>query len=203
MKTKSILSVALGAICISVLTSCATENKVPRYTVEDLPENKAPILVREKTSKYDIYDDETFPLYENFQTVDLPSGVKLSETSNLYLQIYPTKDATYLVYHYDCRNHDNEDWLFFYFGEEDCIVDAETGQRYQVRKLQYYPLGTFFYHHKNARTFHQIIAEYPPLPKSVKKIKFWDSLAPTRKWYAGGSGMSKEYLLREFFPPVR
>ncbi len=212
MKTKNILGISAIALCAGLLSSCITIQKeyivkekaepvaFKMYTKEDLPVNNPPVRIKDKSSKYDIHDDNTFPLYEKFHTVDRPRGVKTG--THTYREIYRTKDATYVVYYSDCRNHDNDDWLFFYFSSESCIVDVETGIRYQIRNLQYYPLDTFFWHHKNARTIHQFIMEYPPLPDSVKKIKFHSGYAPTRKYFQGGESTTQEYNIVDFYPPI-
>ncbi len=171
------------------------------YKLEDLPANRAPKIVREKGANYDYFDHETFPTYEDFQYVDIPHGARVDATTNAV--IYPSKKVTYVVFYENATNHDNDEWVFFLYPSNCCIVDADTGERYQIRKLHHYPLDTFILHHNNAQSIHAFVAEFPPLDNSVQRVQFEYPKTPARKWWAGNGFISNPIWISDLVPPIR
>ncbi len=169
------------------------------YKAKDLPENRAPKIVREKGSNYDYFDHETFPVYEDFQYTDIPRGKEIWPRTNV--EIYLSKKVTYVVFYKNSIHHDNDEWVFYLFPSNYCIVDPDTDERYQIRKLHHYPLDTFILHHNNAQSIHVFIAEFPPLPKAMDRIQFEYPNTPARKWWPGGASKSKVFWLSELCPP--
>ncbi len=177
-----------------------TPHKEGSFDCDLLPENRTPILIKPKTSLYNDHNFDNFPLYEDFQTVPAPRGKRLGY-SNTSVEIYRTKKATYVVSYCNTTNHDNDDWLFFRFSSGVKIIDADTGKAYQVKALQHFPFDTFFWLHKNARTIHQFVFEFPPMPESVKRIKFRNGYAPDRYDFRGDAyAETKVYNIEDFYP---
>ncbi len=169
-----------------------------KFKAKDLPANKAPKLVREQAANYDYFDHETFSAYEDFQSVDIMRGTKI--WNNMNVEIYPTKKCTYVVFYQDYLHHDNDEWVFFLFPSNISIIDTDSGNRYQIRKLHHYPLDTFFLHHNNAKSIHMFIAEFPPLKNDVERIQFEYPDTPARKWWDGGGETSAPLYLSDLIP---
>ncbi len=171
------------------------------YKLKDLPANRAPKIVREKGDNYDYFDHETFPTYEDFQYVDIPHGARVDATTNAV--IYPSKKVTYVVFYENATNHDNDEWVFFLYPSNCCIIDADTGERYQIRKLHHYPLDTFILHHNNAQSIHVFVAEFPPLDNSVQRVRFEYPKTPARKWWRSNGSISNPIWISDLVPPIR
>lgn len=178
MKKQTIYA-ALAILCL-LGTSCSSSRQQVYY--DERPENIKPILVHKASNNYNIEDDKTFAAYKNPYTVSQPEG-KFYGQNKGYYQLYRSKDATYLTITFFCP----EDAWFFHFDSGKCIIDRETGDRYMLREMEFYPTDTCFWIKGAAGKYVRFVQKFPPLPLSVKEIEFFSPSAPSRYNFDGSA----------------
>lgn len=76
---------------------------------------------------------------------------------------------------------------FFHFDSGKCIIDRETGDRYMLREMEFYPTDTCFWIKGAAGKYVRFVQKFPPLPLSVKEIEFFSPSAPSRYNFDGSA----------------
>lgn len=175
MKTPPKQTLCLALSGAFLWGSCAT-HRLPEY--DERPENKPGLLVRAASPHYTIEDDKTFPVFKNpYQ----PAGLRGYPIGRGLYELYRGKDATYLT----CSYRLPENWWFFGFYSGDMLIDRKTGDRYMMRKVEYYPTDTCFWISGKAGMNVRFVMEFPPLPKKVKKIDYFQAGGPSRYNFDG------------------
>lgn len=175
---------AIALATMALLGGCASSRQQASQQVsyDARPENKKPILVHKASPNYNIEDDKTFAAYKNPYTVSQPEGKFFGQNKGYY-QLYRSKDATYLTITSFCP----EDAWFFHFDSGKCIIDRETGDRYMLREMEFYPTDTCFWIKGAAGKYVRFVQKFPPLPLSVKEIEFFSPSAPSRYNFDGSA----------------
>ena len=181
----------LGAV---MLGGCTT-GKLPKYDAR--PDNRPPgQMTRAGSPYYNIENEHTFPVFKDPYTVAMPRG-RVLFGGNLY-ELYRAKEATYVTATYGCP----ADWWFFCFYSGDMLIDRKTGDRYMMRGLEYYPTDTCFWISGSAGKYVRFVQVFPPLPKQVKEIDFYQAGGPSR-FNFDGSPKRIERLRVEDLRPKR
>lgn len=187
---------------VAMLTSCHTiKGAVAVY--DERPENKQPVLVRPAWPNYDLHNDRSFAAFSHIQTAPGgETGKRLTEedgsfTPGLYT-LYRCKDATYLTY--DWRVPKNQDWFFWRFTTGSAIIDAETGDRYLLQRLEHFPLDQCFWIYGQSTETIRLVLVFPPLPLSVKRIQIYEASAESRRWMNGTGMMTIPFDIDELRP---
>lgn len=194
MKTRKKQTFCMALLGTMMLGSCAT-SKLSDYDVR--PENRPPgKMIRAASPQYTIKDDRTFAMYQDPYTVVKPEGKRLGGSG--YYELYRAKEATYLTSTFLCP----EDGWFFCFYSGDMLIDRKTGDRYMMRGLEYYPTDTCFWISGSAGKYVRFVQVFPPLPKQVKEIGFYQAGGPSR-FNFDGSPKRIERLRVEDLRPKR
>ena len=183
----------------TVLTGCRT-SALSAY--DERPENKQPVLERPAWPNYDLNNDRSFAAFSHIQTAPPESGTYLVKENgthtNSRITLYRCKEATYLCYDWDVPTY--QDWWFFRCNEGSAIIDADTGDRYLIQRVEHFPMNQCYWiYGQSGETIRQIDV-YPPLPLSVKNIQIYEPDAPSRKWMDGTGYLSKPYKVDELRP---
>jgi len=193
---------AAAAVVVAMLTSCHSMKGALAYDYDEQPENKQPVLERPAWPNYDLHDDRSFAAFSHVQTAPKGEGVHIRREDGHFsgsrTTLYRCKDATYLCCDFDVPDY--QDWWFFRENSGAAIIDADTGDRYVVQSHIHFPLDQCFwvYGHKNETI--RLIAKYPPLPLSVKRIKIYSPTSESRRWMDGAGSLSKVYKLDDLRP---
>lgn len=129
--------------------------------------NKAPRMERDKSPNYSPFNEQTWPVYTNVQTIDL-------ETYNNQPQVFRGKDCTYVVEHFPITY----DLHWFYTSTQDKLVDTKTGDQYMKRYTEHLHMNNYMWIHGMEGKVIRLISIYPPLPKNVTSVDFIPSRIP-------------------------
>lgn len=198
MKKIMILMFAASAM----LTGCHTTKSILTNDYDERPENKQPVLERPAWPNYDLHDDRSFAAFSHIQTAPEGEGVRLIEddgsVQTTRTTLYRCKDATYLCYDYHVPDY--QDWWFFRQTSGSAIIDADTGDRYVVQGHEHFPLDQCFWIYGQKGETIRLVAKYPPLPLSVKRVQIYEASAEPRRWMSGTGSLSKVYNLDDLRP---
>ena len=184
-------------LCSLTMCGCA-ENHQPEY--DQRPVNHAPALERPAWPDYDTQNENSFAVFSNVQTApEDTQGTRLGGSGRWTL--YRCPDATYLAYDWEVPTH--QDWWFFRFSTGDAIIDADTGDEYLLREVEYFPLDQCFWIHGQSGETLRFVLVYPPLPPSVRRVQLFETSAPTREWMDGGGWRSDATDISDLRPHVR
>ena len=100
-----------------------------------------------------------------------------------YARLYRTKDATYISLDY----YTPENKWFYCFNSGKRIIDEDTGDEYWIRNVENLPFDTCCFILGAKERYVRFILEYPPLPKRVKKIRFFTPGGPSRDTFDGSA----------------
>lgn len=160
------------------------------------PTNQAPTLERPAWPNYDVQNENSFAVFNTVQTVPEPSGTNFFNGG--YWTLYRCKDATYVAYDWTVPAY--QDWWFFRFSTGTAIVDADTGDRYLLREVEYFPLDQCFWIHGQSGQTIRMVLVFAPLPKSVKRVRFFEAGAPSREWMDGSPTTSGVFTIKKLRP---
>ena len=184
----------------TMLTGCRTQSALADY--DERPENKQPVLERPAWPNYDLHNDRSFAAFSHVQTAPLGSGTYLAKDDGSHtssrVTLYRCKDATYLCYDWDVPTY--QDWWFFRCNEGSAIIDADTGDRYLIQRVEHFPMNQCYWIYGQAGETIRLVDVYPPLPPSVKTIQIYEPDAPSRKWMSGDGYTSRPYKVDELRP---
>lgn len=190
---------------LAMLTGCNASKSILDNDYDEHPENKQPVLERPAWPNYDLHDDRSFAAFSHIQTAPENEGIRLVEedgsVQHSKTTLYRCKDATYLCY--DFHVPDYQDWWFFRETSGSAIIDADTGDRYVVQSHEHFPLDQCFWVYGQKGETIRLIARYPPLPLSVKRVQIYSASAESRRWMSGTGSLSKVYKLDELRPQAQ
>ena len=201
---KKIMILMLAAS--GMLTSCHTTKSIFANDYDERPENKQPVLERPAWPNYDLHNDRSFAAFSHIQTVpEDEMGKYLIEedgsfTSGRYT-LYRCKDATYMTYDWTVPN--NQDWFFWRFTTGSALIDADTGDRYLLQRVEHFPLDQCFWIYGQSTETIRLVLEFPPLPLSVKRIQWYEASAESRRWMDGTGMITKVYNVEDLRPHVK
>jgi len=173
-----IAAVVMSANCYAKKGAC--------ITYDERPENKQPVLERPAWPNYDLHDDRSFAAFSHVQTApDGPVWYIKAENGGDFLPatVYRCEDATYVCMDYHVPT--SQDWWFFRFTTGSAIIDADTGDRYLVQRVEHFPMDQCFWVYGQAGETLRFVLVYPPLPSSVKRIQIYEASAESRRWMDG------------------
>ena len=182
-------------LLLGMTLSGSAKDKLPKYDVR--PANKAPMLERPAWPNYDVHNENSFAVFKNIletKKTDIGKNV----FNNGVRTLYRCEDATYVTYDWDVPSH--QDWWFFRFTTGSAIIDADTGDQYLLRELEYFPMDQCFWVHGQSGQTIRFVLVYAPLPDTVNHVQFFDASAPTRKWMDGGAERSQVFDVDELRP---
>lgn len=183
----------------TMLTGCHTQSKLAAY--DERPENKQPVLERPAWPNYDLHNDRSFAAFSHIQTAPEGSGTYLKKEDGTEIgriTLYRCKEATYVCYDWDVPTH--QDWWFFRCNEGAAIIDADTGDRYLIQRVEHFPMNQCYWIYGQSGETIRLIDVYPPLPPSVKNIQIYEPTAPSRKWMDGSGSLSRTYKVNDLRP---
>ncbi len=189
MKRQTI-TIALAALCL--LGGCASSRDY-----DGKPENRRPLTAKAPSADYSMQDDRTFPAYKGVYTVLSPQGKALFEGATY--QLWRDKKATWVTATYRCP----QDAWFFYFDSKCAIIDQETGDRYMLRGVEYFPTDTCFWINGAAGKYVRYVLEFPPLPKRVKVVDFFIPGHESRHNLDGSTRRETGLVVEELRPKTR
>ena len=197
MKKKMIIMIAVA----NVLAGCHSV----QIAYDDRPENKQPVLERPAWPNYDLHNDRSFAAFSHIQTAPKSEGQHLQEedgalTSGAYT-LYRCKDATYMTD--DWTVPKEQDWFFWRFTTGSALIDADTGDRYLLRRVEHFPLDQCFWIYGQSTETIRLVLEFPPLPLSVKRIQWYEASAESRRWMDGTGSITKPILIDDLRPHVK
>ena len=183
----------------ALLTACATTDMAD---YDERPQNKQPQLERPAWPDYDLQNDRSFAAFSNIQTAPPEAGHHVEMTDgdpqNGRFTLYRCPEATYVAY--DRNIPRQQDWFFYRWMEGSMIIDADTGDQYMIRQLEHFPLNQCFWIYGQSGQTIRIVAVYPPLPLSVKRIQLHEASGPSRQWFNGTGYTTKVYRVDELRP---
>ncbi len=190
----------------AMLTACHTQQTATAdYDLR--PENKQPTLVRPAWPNYDLQNDRSFAAFSNVQVAPENEGKRfhLQEESGEITYgsytVYRCKDATYVAF--DWYVPKEQDWWFFCWKEGAAIIDADTGDRYMIRRLEHFPLNQCFWIYGQGGETIRIVCVYPPLPQKVKRIQFFEPSTESRRWMDGNGSRTMPCSLAKLRPEYK
>lgn len=186
-----------------MLTSCHTTKTMLANYYDERPENKQPVLERPAWPNYDLHDDRSFAAFSHIQTAPKGEmGKHLTEKNGSYTSgqytLYRCKDATYMTY--DWTVPKEQDWFFWRFTTGSALIDADTGDRYLLQRVEHFPLDQCFWIYGQSTEKIRLILVFPPLPLSVKRIQWYEASAESRRWLDGTGMITKAYDVEELRP---
>ena len=189
------MGIALATLCLLGI-GCVSSLQQAYY--DPRPDNSKPTLVQEASKDYTIENTKTFAAYKNVYTISRLEGKFLVEDKGVY-QLYLTKDTTYLTVAYFCPQNP---W-FFFFNSGFSIIDRETGNRYMLREVEYFPTDTCFWINGAAGKYVRYVLEFPPLPKRVKVVDFFIPGTESRYNFDGNAKRENGLVVEELRPKTR
>ena len=203
---RRVFFVLYSLIFCAALYSCHTVENMLGSAYDEQPENKQPVLERPAWPNYDLHDDRSFAAFSHIQTA--PEGQYLhylQDEDGDYMSssytLYRCKDATYLCL--DWRVPTHQDWFFFRFTNGSAIIDADTGDRYVLQRMEHFPTDQCFWIYGQSGQTIRLVQVYPPLPLSVKRIQIYEASAESRRWLNGTGTLSKPVAIDELRPHTR
>ena len=189
----------------SLLASCHTTKSVVSSTYDNRPENKQPVLERPTLPNYDLHDDRSFAAFSHIQTApeDLYGTYLYNYVENGWYArctLYRCQEATYLCLDYTIPKQ--QDWFFWRFTTGSAIIDADTGDRYVMQRLEHFPMDQCFWIYGQSTETIRFVQVYPPLPSSVKRVQLYEASAESRRWMDGTGVLTKPIALDELRPHV-
>ena len=172
---------------------CTTANNEADYDIR--PTNQAPQLERPAWPNYDVHNENSFAVFNTVLSVPEPQGTHFNGGS---WTLYRCKDATYVTYDWTVPSY--QDWWFFRFTTGSAIIDADTGDQYMLRELEYFPMDQCFWIHGQSGETIRMVLVFAPLPPSVKYVRFYEAEAPSRKWMDGSAELSPIYSVKKLRP---
>lgn len=195
-----LLALFLGAGC--ALTCAAQRLAGNNDTEEDFdqrPENKAPQLERPAWPNYDVNNENSFAVFNSVQSVHESQGTRIfGSRHEERWTLFRCKEATYVAYDWLVPSY--QDWWFFRFTTGSAIIDADTGDRYLLREVEYFPMDQCFWIHGQAGQTIRLVLVFAPLPKKVKHVQFYEAGALSRKWMDGSPSRSKTFNVKRLRP---
>lgn len=191
------LKYMLAWVVATMLTGChTTQTAIGSIgsVYDERPENKQPVLERPAWPNYDLHDDRSFAAFSHIQTAPKESSARFVERldgsswSGSYT-LYRCQDATYLCYDYTIPS--SQDWWFWRFTSGSAIIDADTGDRYVMQRLEHFPMDQCFWTYGQSRETIRFVQVYPPLPLTVKRIQIYEASAESRRWMDGRGMITK------------
>ena len=196
---KNILTLLATA---ALLASCHTTKSVlADYDLR--PENKQPTLERPAWPNYDLHDDRSFAAFSHIQTApeDLYGTYLYDYVESGWrarCTLYRCKEATYLCLDYTIP--EQQDWYFWRFTTGSAIIDADTGDRYVMQRLEHFPMDQCFWIYGQSTETIRFVQVYPPLPPSVKRVQLYEASAESRRWMDGTGVLTKPIDLDDLRP---
>lgn len=186
-------------LLLTLLSGCSSQKAVRDHAsdYDTRPANQAPNLERPAWPNYDVHNENSFAVFNTVQSVSAPQGINVFPESSFWT-LYRCKDATYVTYDWLVPSY--QDWWFFRFPQGSAIIDADTGDRYPLREVEYFPMDQCFWIHGQSGEFIRMVLVYAPLPLSVKAVQFYEASAPTRKWMDGSARTSQVFKVRALRP---
>lgn len=183
---------------VTMLTGCHTT----KMAYDERPVNKQPVLERPAWPNYDLHDDRSFAAFSHIQTAPDSKGHRLqkedgSATSSRYT-LYRCQDATYLTY--DWTVPSSQDWFFWRFTTGSALIDADTGDRYLLQRLEHFPLDQCFWIYGQSTETIRLVLVFPPLPSTVKRIQWYEASAESRRWLDGTGMITKPVNIDDLRP---
>lgn len=197
MKRMFVISAAI-VLTLTVATLSASSRE--DYDVR--PENKVPRIERPAWPDYDLHNQNSFAVFADVQTAPENEGRQLrwesERVSSGRITLCRCREATYVTYDWTVPSY--QDWWFFRWNEGAMIIDADTGDRYMLRHLEHFPMNQCFWIHGQSGETIRIVCVYPPLPLSVKRIRFFDPDVESRQWMSGRGKRSLIYDVESLRP---
>ena len=194
MKKKMIIMIAVA----NVLAGCHTA----QIAYDERPENKQPVLERPAWPNYDLHNDRSFAAFSHIQTAPKGEGVYVQNEdgslTGLPNTIYRCKDATYLCLDYTVP--EKQDWWFWRFTTGSALIDADTGDRYLLQRVEHFPMDQCFWTYGQKNETIRFVLVYPPLPPSVKRIQIYEASAESRRWMNGTGSITKPISIDDLRP---
>ena len=123
--------------------------------------NKAPRMERDKSPNYSPFNEQTWPVYTNVQTV--PTNEYTPEP-----QVFRGKDCTYVVEHF----HIVYNFHWFYNSPSSKLVDTKTNDQYVKRYTEHFHSNNYVWIHGMEGKVIRLIVVFPPLPKNVTAVDY-------------------------------
>ena len=123
--------------------------------------NKAPRMERDKSPNYSPFNEQTWPVYTNVQTV--PTNEYTPEP-----QVFRGKDCTYVVEHF----HIVYNFHWFYISPSSKLVDTKTNDQYVKRHTEHFHSNNYVWIHGMEGKVIRLIVVFPPLPKNVTAVDY-------------------------------
>ena len=190
---------ALVLVCLAVSDGYGRK-KLPTYDVR--PMNQAPKLERPAWPDYDVQNENSFAVFSNIMEVGPSSdwGKNMGKEGAKWT-LYRCEDATYVTF--DWKVPDYQDWWFFRFTTGSAIIDADTGDQYLLRELEYFPMDQCFWVHGQSGRTIRFVLVFAPLPLSVEHVQIFEASAPNRKWMDGDAERSRVFDIDELRPQAK
>ena len=123
--------------------------------------NKAPRMERDKSPNYSPFNEQTWPVYTNVQTV--PTNEYTPEP-----QVFRGKNCTYVVEHF----HIVYNFHWFYISPSSKLVDTNTNDQYVKRYTEHFHSNNYVWIHGMEGKVIRLIVVFPPLPKNVTAVDY-------------------------------
>ncbi|MBQ8050565.1 MAG: hypothetical protein IJ197_03185 [Bacteroidaceae bacterium] len=188
---------ALVLVCLAVNDGYGRK-ELPTYDVR--PVNQAPTLERPAWPNYDVQNENSFAVFNTILTAPKQDNGK-NVFDGGYWTLYRCKEATYVTY--DWKIPEYQDWWFFRFTTGTAIIDADTGDQYLLREVEYFPMDQCFWVHGQSGQTIRFVLVFAPLPQTVKRVQIFEASAPTRKWMEGDAERSRVFHISELRPRVK
>ena len=143
--------------------------------------NKAPRMERDKSPNYSPFNEQTWPVYTNVQTV--PTNEYTPEP-----QVFRGKNCTYVVEHF----HIVYNFHWFYISPSSKLVDTKTNDQYVKRYTEHFHSNNYVWIHGMEGKVIRLIVVFPPLPKNVTAVDYIPGRIPADERLSNASPY-KEY----------
>ena len=143
--------------------------------------NKAPRMERDKSPNYSPFNEQTWPVYTNVQTV--PTNEYTPEP-----QVFRGKNCTYVVEHF----HIVYNFHWFYISPSSKLVDTKTNDQYVKRYTEHFHSNNYVWIHGMEGKVIRLIVVFPPLPKNVTAVDYIPGRIPADERLSNASP-NKEY----------
>ena len=188
---------------VTMLTSCHTAENSLSQDYDERPLNKQPVLERPAWPNYDLHNDRSFAAFSHIQTAPLD---KVGTYLHHYVEsgwtarctLHRCKDATYLCLDYTIPQQ--QDWFFWRFTTGSAIIDADTGDRYLLQRVEHFPMDQCYWTYGQSNETIRFVEVYPPLPLSVKRVQLYEASAESRRWMDGTGVLTKPIKIDDLRP---
>lgn len=188
----------LMALLLGVALGGSAKDKLPLY--DQRPANKAPMLERPAWPNYDHQNENSFAVFNAIQTAPKQDNGE-NVFNGGYWTLYRCPEATYVAYDWTVPKH--QDWWFFRFTTGTAIIDADTGDQYLLREVEYFPMDQCFWVHGQSGQAIRFVLVFAPLPQTVKRVQLFEASAPARKWMSGDAERSRTFDVDDLRPRPR